>query len=70
MNFKIGQKVVCIDGEGWIIEPGTGSMNCDREPKTGEIFTISGISVYKGVIYLALKELMHDEYDINRTYPF
>lgn len=38
MSFRVGQKVICIDGSRW---PGRGA-GFETYPKEGEVYTISG----------------------------
>ncbi len=51
MSFKVGDKVICIDGESWIMAD-TGCQIVG--PKTDEITTISSIKPENG--YLRFEE--------------
>ena len=61
-KFETGKKCVCKETIDWMTLPGSGKSKTEP-PKRGDIFTISKIEFYEGVLYVAFKELKGDQFD-------
>lgn len=56
MNFRVGQKVVCIKREAWVEWPANKITPCERAPSYGAVCRIKAIQREGGLIWLVLAD--------------
>jgi hypothetical protein len=54
---RIGQRVVCVNAQGWFIPDLPGPR-----PQEGSIYTIAGLKEFDGIAAVALKEFPPNGY--------